>query len=106
MEINILKGMESAEKWVEIELELLENPEYMTSKEHLTSVLKFIDGIGLSGMFSAAILSNQAVKAQAQQIENYENVINLATVFLQKKDLEGEMLQWLIDNNVISTQQN
>ena len=102
----MLNAMETAEKWVVTELELLENPNYMTSKEHLTSVLKFIDGIGLSGMYTAAILSNQAVKAQAKQIEDYETIMNLATAFLQKKNLEGDMLQWLIDNNVVSTQQN
>lgn len=98
----MLKSIESAEQWITTELELLENPEYMTSREHLITVLKFLDALGLSGMYSAAILSNQAVKEQSKQIEHYETVIGLATVFLQQKNLEGEMLQWLIDNKVIT----
>jgi hypothetical protein len=98
----MLKIIETTEQWIAIELELLENPEYTTSKEHLMAVLKILDALGLSGMYSAAILSNQAVKEQSKQIEHYESVIGLATVFLHQKNLEGEMLQWLIDNKAIT----
>ncbi|MCM0758506.1 hypothetical protein M7775_07970 [Sporomusa sphaeroides DSM 2875] len=98
----MLKTIETAEQWIATELELLENPEYMTNKEHLMAVLKILDALGLSDMYSAAILSNQAVKEQGKRIERYESVIGLATVFLQKKNLEGEMLQWLIDNKAIT----
>lgn len=98
----MLKAIESAEDWITTELELLENPEYMTSKEHLITALKFINCLAISNMYGAAILGNQAVKEQGKQIDHYENIISHATVFLQKKNLEGEMLQWLRDNKVIT----
>ena len=104
MESNLLQEIELIEKWITNELELLENHDYMTTKEQLITILSHLNDIKLSQMFTSATLLHQAVKEQAKQIENYVNTMNLATGFLQSRNLEGDMLQWLIDNKIITTE--